>query len=89
MNISEARKTHLIDYLNQNGHKPFKIQYGNAWFISPMRQEKTPSFKVHLSKNVFFDFLQTNARAINQNTGFRRPDSGAITATTAPKHTYF
>jgi DNA primase len=56
MNISEARKTHLMDYLNQNGHKPIKIQYGNAWFISPMRQEKTPSFKVHLSRNVWYDF---------------------------------
>ena len=38
---------------------------------------------------VFFDFLQANARTINQNTGSRRPDSGAITAATAPKHTYF
>ena len=56
MNISEARKTHLMDYLNQNGHKPIKIQYGNAWFISPMRQEKTPSFKVHLSRNFWYDF---------------------------------
>ena len=38
---------------------------------------------------VFFDFLQANARAINQNTGSRRPDSGAITTGTTPKHTYF
>jgi len=38
---------------------------------------------------VFFDFLQANARAINQNTGSRRPDSGAITAGTAPEHAYF
>jgi hypothetical protein len=56
VNISEARKTHLMDYLKKNGHKPIKIQYGNAWFISPMRQEKTPSFKVHLSRNVWYDF---------------------------------
>ena len=56
MNISEVRKTNLMDYLNQNGHKPIKIQYGNAWFISPMRQEKTPSFKVHLSRNIWYDF---------------------------------
>ncbi len=45
-----------MDYLNQNGHKPIKIQYGNAWFISPLRHEKTPSFKVHLSRNVWYDF---------------------------------
>jgi len=56
MNITEAKKTHLIDYLHVNGHNPVKIRYGSAWFLSPMRKENTPSFKVNLSKNLWYDF---------------------------------
>ena len=56
MNITEAKKTHLMDYLHLSGHEPVKIRYGSAWFLSPMRKEKTPSFKVHLSKNFWYDF---------------------------------
>ncbi len=56
MNLSETRRVQLIDFLRENGHSPVKIRYGNAWFLSPMRQEKTPSFKVHLSRNLWYDF---------------------------------
>jgi len=56
MNIIEAKKTHLMDYLFANGHNPVKISRGSAWFLSPMRQEKEPSFKVHLFKNIWYDF---------------------------------
>ncbi len=56
MNITEATKTHLIDYLHINGHDPVKTRFGSAWFLSPLRNENTPSFKVHLSKNVWYDF---------------------------------
>jgi hypothetical protein len=56
MNIEEAKRTHLMDYLQKSGHAPVKIRYGNAWFLSPLRQEKTPSFKVHLSRNLWYDF---------------------------------
>lgn len=56
MNCIEAKKTHILDYLEQNGHKPVKIKFGSAWFQSPTRQEKTPSFKVDLNKNLWYDF---------------------------------
>jgi DNA primase len=56
MNITEAKKTHLMDYLHLNGHSPVKIRYSSAWFLSPIRQEREPSFKVHLFKNVWYDF---------------------------------
>jgi len=48
--------THLMDYLQVNGHTPLKTKYGSAWFISPFRNEKTASFKVNLSRNLWFDF---------------------------------
>ena len=56
MNIAEAKKTHLIDFLKINGHSPVRIKYGSAWFLSPTRTENTPSFKVDLDKNLWFDF---------------------------------
>jgi len=56
MNIAEAKRTNLVDYLQVNGFSPVKVKYGSAWFLSPMRQESTPSFKVNLNKNVWFDF---------------------------------
>jgi DNA primase len=46
----------LMDFLQIRGHNPLKIKYGSAWFLSPMRQETTPSFKVNIDKNVWFDF---------------------------------
>jgi len=56
MIISEAKKIHLIDYLQKNGLIPVKIKYGSAWFLSPFRKETTSSFKVDLNKNLWYDF---------------------------------
>jgi hypothetical protein len=56
MNCTETKKTHILDYLEQNGHQPVKVKYGSAWFQSPTRSEKTPSFKVDLNKNLWYDF---------------------------------
>jgi len=56
MICTETKKTHILDYLEQNGHRPVKVKYGSAWFQSPTRSEKTPSFKVDLNKNLWYDF---------------------------------
>ena len=56
MNIEQAKTIPLIDILDKAGHKPVKIRKQEAWFYSPLRHEKTPSFKVHLAKNIWFDF---------------------------------
>ena len=37
------------------GHEPRKIRNNDYWYLSPLRQEKTPSFKVNRSQNVWFD----------------------------------
>ena len=57
----------------------------------PMRYNNTadPGWIQLNTFQVFFDFLQTNTGAIDQNAGSRCPDSGAITATTTPKYAYF
>jgi len=56
MNITEAKNIQITEYLQANGHVPVRVKYGNAWFLSPMRNERTPSFKVSLSLNVWFDY---------------------------------
>ncbi len=56
MNIIEAKHKHIIDYLQAKGINPTKETPHAAWFLSPLRKEHTPSFKVHLGKNVWYDF---------------------------------
>jgi len=56
MHLSEPNQVDLVGYLKVNGHTPTKISFGNAWFRSPLRHEKTASFKVNLARNLWFDF---------------------------------
>jgi hypothetical protein len=56
MNLTEAKRVYIVDYLESKGYQPKKLYPGAAWFISPFREETEPSFKVHLKKNIWFDF---------------------------------
>ena len=56
MDFIDIKKRHILDYLQETGHRPVKTKYGSAWYQSPLRQEKTPSFKVDLNKNLWYDF---------------------------------
>lgn len=55
MNITEAKKLDLVDYLKSLGHHPTKISRDDYWFLSPLREERTASFKVNRRQNVWFD----------------------------------
>ncbi|GAC1416485.1 MAG: toprim domain-containing protein [Flavisolibacter sp.] len=52
----EVKEIDLILYLQQLGYKPSKITGQDNWYLSPFRNEKTPSFKVNRKKNLWFDF---------------------------------
>ena len=52
MNIEEAKRIPLEDYLRRMGFSPVKEQGDSLWYRSPFRQERTPSFKVSLSRNL-------------------------------------
>ena len=52
---AEAKQIDLVDYLAALGHQPEKIRSQDYWYESPFRDEKTPSFKVNRSKNVWYD----------------------------------
>lgn len=56
MNISEAKQIRIVDYLRLLGHEPKKAQGGQYWYLSPLREENTPSFKVNDHRNEWYDF---------------------------------
>jgi hypothetical protein len=51
----QANQIDLVDYLEKLGYRPQKIRNSDYWYLSPLRQEKTPSFKVNRFKNVWYD----------------------------------
>ena len=46
----------MVDYIAKEGFLPAKIRANNYWYLSPLRQEKTPSFKIDRKLNRWYDF---------------------------------
>jgi hypothetical protein len=55
MNCEEANAISIIGFLNSRGFKPVKITGNNYWYLSPIRNEKSPSLKVDAKLNRWFD----------------------------------
>ena len=55
MNSKEAKQIDIVDFLESNGFKYTKQQRDDFWYISPIRDEKTASFKVNRNKNLWYD----------------------------------
>lgn len=51
----EARQMDIVSYLSSLGYEPAKIRNFNYWYHSPLRDEKTPSFKVNRKLNKWYD----------------------------------
>lgn len=56
INCDQARQIDMVDYLSKAGHRPQKIRDGNYWYLSPLREEKTASFKINRRINRWYDF---------------------------------
>lgn len=56
MNISEAKQVRIVDFLAQLGHHAQYIKSEQYWYLSPLREERTPSFKVNNRLNEWYDF---------------------------------
>ncbi len=41
---AQANEIDLVDYLQNAGQRPLKIRGNDYWYLSPLREEKTPSF---------------------------------------------
>ncbi|MBT2561696.1 toprim domain-containing protein [Pedobacter sp. ISL-68] len=55
LTYTEAKQLDLVDYLSSLGYLPAKINRSDYWYLSPLREEKTPSFKVNQNLNVWYD----------------------------------
>lgn len=55
MNCKQAKAIDLVSYLADLGHFPKRKSKDGYWYLSPLRNEKNPSFKVHLTKNIYYD----------------------------------
>jgi DNA primase len=55
LNCAGAREIDLVNYLESLGFSPQKVRGHEWWFLSPLRVEKTPSFKVDRRKNLWYD----------------------------------
>lgn len=66
MNCQQANEINIVDYLSKLGIQPTTTKGRNFWYCSPIREEKTPSFKVDPEKNMFYDFgTGTNGRLVD------------------------
>lgn len=55
MNCKEANEILITDFLYSKGIEPKRIIGNNYWYLSPLREENTPSFKVDASINRWYD----------------------------------
>lgn len=53
--LEQIREIDIVKYLSSVGHEPVKIRGNDFWYLSPLRQERTPSFKVNRTINAWFD----------------------------------
>jgi hypothetical protein len=55
LSCEQANQIDLVDWIQKLGFAPQKISNQGYWFVSPFRDEKTPSFKINRQKNVWYD----------------------------------
>ena len=73
LSCNEAKKMDLVDYLFSLGHQPVKIRGNDYWYRSPLRNEKTASFKINRKLNVWYDHsLQKGGNLIDFGILFHR-----------------
>ena len=54
--IKEIKSIPLAAFLSRLGHEPTARKGTRLWYMSPLRQEQTPSFKVETALNCWYDF---------------------------------
>ena len=55
INCNEAKRMDIVSYLESLSIKPQKVNGNDYWYLSPIRDEKTPSFKINRKLNVWYD----------------------------------
>lgn len=55
LSLDEVKAIDIVSYLATLGYQPSKIRNNDYWYLSPLRNEKTPSFKVNKAINRWYD----------------------------------
>ncbi|TRW21476.1 DNA primase [Flavobacterium zepuense] len=55
LTVSEAKEMDMVHCLSQLGFEPVNIIRNDHWYPSPLREERTPSFKVNSALNRWYD----------------------------------
>ena len=56
MNTQQAKQIPLVDFIKQLGYSPTHQKQNTYWYKSPFREESTPSFKIDMTKNLWYNF---------------------------------
>ena len=54
--IDAIRQISLADFLARLGHEPVRRSGNELWYIAPYKGERTPSFRVNVAKQLWYDF---------------------------------
>ena len=54
--IDAVRRMPLADFLARLGYEPVRRSGNELWYIAPYRGERTPSFRVNVAKQLWYDF---------------------------------
>lgn len=54
MNTFDNKHIQIIDFLASHHYQPTAKKGANWWYLSPLHDEKTASFKVDINKNLKF-----------------------------------
>lgn len=55
LSLQEIKEMDMVQYLEKLGYSPQKIRNYDYWYLSPLRAEKTASFKVNRKLNAWYD----------------------------------
>lgn len=55
LSLNEVKEIDMVDFLSSLGHEPVKIRGNNFWYLSPLREENVPSFKINRKLNRWYD----------------------------------
>ncbi|QRR03179.1 toprim domain-containing protein [Dyadobacter sandarakinus] len=55
MTCEQAKQISIVDLLEQCHVRPQYVRGQDHWYLSPFREEKTPSFKVNARLNLYYD----------------------------------
>lgn len=77
--IADIKQMDMVEYLEKMGCMPVKIQNNDYWYLSPLRVEKTPSFKINRKLNVWYDHgLQQGGNLVDFGILFHKCTVGEL-----------